>query len=385
MKSILEKLNKNQPLRVYRLPEGGDFIHNNHLLDLNHSGILSFPGENFEFSDDPKDCDLIAVLPCEDNIKNQYEFFKENFNGQALLLLKLYHVEEPSVIKDTYNRYKEEFHEYSDRIIPIHMELSSTEGVYYDWLWNQQKAAFTDTSLYVNLYRNSEEGNSPKMYELDEIIIPTGKHKILCANRLRRDDFSDRSVRRLALNEFLKGKDAMVNDPEMKNRFLSQEDLIMPEAGFGSFHPIHNLYYRSTYVSTYVETLTHINTNDGLVTRCVTEKTFNPLIKGHYILPFGYQGLIKDIQSYGFRLPEWIDYSYDEIEDTSLRFHHYMMGVEKIMETPLEELQNLFRRDLDMLLENRNLFFIKPYSNMYVGIKVYLQKMADNKNKIRFI
>ena len=307
MKLILDKLNKNLPLVVYRLPETEDFMGNNHLLDLNHSGVLSFPGENFEFSDNPKDCDLIAVLPCEDKIAKQYEFFKENFNGQALLILKLYHAEEHSIIENTYKRYQEEFHEFSDRIIPIHMELSSVDGVYYDWLWNQQKAAFTDTELYVHLYRNSQEGNSKKMYELDEITIPTGKNKILCANRVRYDDFSDRSVRRLALNTYLKGKDALVNDPENKVRFLSQEDVITPEVGFGSFHPIHNLYHRSTYVSAYVETLTHVNTNDNTVTRCVTEKTFNPLIKGHYILPFGYCGLIKDIQSFVFRIPDWID------------------------------------------------------------------------------
>ena len=124
------------------------------------------------------------------------------------------------------------------------------------------------------------------------------------------------------------------------------------------------------------------------MTRCLTEKTYNPLIKGHHILPFGYRGLIKDIQSYGFRMPDWIDYFYDDIEDTSLRFHHYMGSVKEILNLPITEIQNLFRRDLDMLQENRNLFFTKPYSNMYVGIKEYLDKTLNltrlelvNKNK----
>ena len=296
MKEILKKLREAEPLVVYRLPHEVEFHEKRNLLDWPNSEMFDYPQEIFEFSEDPKECDIIAVLPDEKLVKEQYEFFKENYNNQALLILKIFHLEENSVIEDIYNIYRKGFHEFSDRIIPVHMELSSKHvGVYYDWLWNRQKAAFDDTELYVELNKYSEEGTSSKMFELEEIKIPHGTHKILCMNRVRYDDFSDRSIRRLALNTFLKGKDTIVNDPENRIRLISQEDLELPHDGFGKFHPVHNLYYQSTYVSAYIETLTNVNPANGQVVRALTEKTYNPLIKGHFILPFGYHGLIDDL------------------------------------------------------------------------------------------
>ena len=49
---------------------------------------------------------------------------------------------------------------------------------------------------------------------------------------------------------------------------------------------------------------------------CPTEKTFTPMCKGHFVLPFGTPGTIAHLKSeYGFEFPHWIDYGYDNLPD----------------------------------------------------------------------
>jgi len=119
-------------------------------------------------------------------------------------------------------------------------------------------------------------------------------------------------------------------------------------------------------VSVYTETLVI----KGRGVRSITEKTFDPLIQGNFILPFGYPGLIKDILSYGFKLPNWIDYSYDTVSDDDSRFDRYIESLKKLNDYSLDELFNMAKNDLNILEHNRSIFYSRPYSYPLLADKI---------------
>jgi hypothetical protein len=132
----------------------------------------------------------------------------------------------------------------------------------------------------------------------------------------------------------------------------------------GGWYPVANRYYQTTFYSIYCETIPGM-AEHSYPYKSITEKTWDPLIKGHFILPFGYQGLVDHIRSYGFKLPDWIDYSYDYIENDDLRFEAFIKSAEKLLEYSIYDLQRFHEKDRDMLLHNRRLFWEKPYDSLY--------------------
>lgn len=109
----------------------------------------------------------------------------------------------------------------------------------------------------------------------------------------------------------------------------------------GAYSPVPNLFYEDTYFSTYVESNC---TQSDLIH--ITEKTFEPLIKGHAILPFTNNGSIQRLQDMGFKLPNFIDYSFDSVEAVDDRF--------KMVQ---EEFLKLLDVDLDTLYKNNRAVF----------------------------
>ena len=136
-----------------------------------------------------------------------------------------------------------------------------------------------------------------------------------------------------------------------------------------------NHYYNSSYISIYVETVT-----TGTYTKTITEKTWDPLIKGHFILPYGYSGLIKDIESYGFILPKWIDYSYDQELNDDRRWKKYEKSVENILSKSLEQIDELYQKDKKILEHNRSVFFSRPYDSLYEKINLFRSMHTADKN-----
>ena len=132
-----------------------------------------------------------------------------------------------------------------------------------------------------------------------------------------------------------------------------------------AWFPVSYEYYDQTLVSVYVETLVSSDIS------CVTEKTFDPLIMGNFILPYGYKGLIKDIIGYGFRLPRWIDYSYDEIQDDLERFNAFINSFKQLRKMNITEMLSLAQTDSSLREDNRRVFYNRPYKDLYSKIKNY--------------
>jgi hypothetical protein len=121
----------------------------------------------------------------------------------------------------------------------------------------------------------------------------------------------------------------------------------------GAFRPIPNSFYDDTYLSVYVESNCQ---NNNLIH--ITEKTFEPLLKGHFIMPFANSGTIQRLRDLGFRFPDFIDYSYDTIDDVRWRFAVFQKLVKDTLQLPWAK---LYQDNFDIIEHNRNQLYNLDY------------------------
>jgi hypothetical protein len=125
---------------------------------------------------------------------------------------------------------------------------------------------------------------------------------------------------------------------------------------FVGYSPPHSMYFENSFISIYAETLEYGSTF------AVTEKTFDPLIKGHFILPFGTYKFIENTKlHYGFEFPDFIDYSYDLIEDGAQRYHAYSREVERLLAIPIDTWREHWDNYKVLRATNQQIFFNRPY------------------------
>jgi hypothetical protein len=135
------------------------------------------------------------------------------------------------------------------------------------------------------------------------------------------------------------------------------DSLIAGKRGY-SYTPIHNAYYKDTFISIYGETIEY---GAGVA---VTEKTFDPLIKGHFILPFSNSGFIQHLQTLGFKFPKFINYEYDSISDDDQRYQAYETELKRLLSISLVDWQQLWEEHIDIVRYNQQLFYTKPYDRV---------------------
>lgn len=360
-------------MKVFLSPSEGIYYENRFMTHV-WSGPFQLEKNNFTFSNKIEECDIVGLLRDQDLHKNQIDIILKNQNIKYVFLLDLFHIYEEShgdieFIKEMNTTLKKN----KVKLFYIHTNIHSDPEVYddifYDYLWNRQKAAFTD--FENSGLQNTEFFGSAtnKMFELNEIKKINNPVKFLNVDRICSNVFdsswNDRTTKRIVLKYILEKEDGLINDPERGISFDSQEILEdeFPQK-FAAFSPVHTKYYESSYISIYVESLSYLNP-EGRYFKSVTEKTWNPLLKGHFILPFGYNGLIENIQEYGFKLPTWINYGYDNISNDKVRFIEYIREVKRVVSKSRKELKKLYEQDRWILEHNRSIFFNKPFDNLY--------------------
>jgi len=131
------------------------------------------------------------------------------------------------------------------------------------------------------------------------------------------------------------------------------------------YSPPHNLYYQDTFISIYGET---VETSRDIV---VTEKTYDPLIKGHFVLPFSSAGFIDHLRCLGYRFPSFIDYSYDSVVDDAKRFHTYLREVHRLLAQSHDQWCDWWNTNLDILLHNKRHMHERAYDR--VDLKTFMQ------------
>lgn len=119
-------------------------------------------------------------------------------------------------------------------------------------------------------------------------------------------------------------------------------------------HP-HHSYYEESFCSIYAETVIK-----G-VSPVISEKTWYPLSYGHFIVPFAcYQSIefLKNV--YGFRFPDFIDYSYDKIENHDERANAYIIEINRLSGFSLDEWRKFAIDNAEILIHNIKLFYNTP-------------------------
>lgn len=345
-----------------------------HLIPFNtrHLGLVfdCEPGK-IEYTDDITKANLIAMTNTTDTtyMTQQYTHLKSiGYTNQLICVLNLFHIEEGfnetqiyEVLCSLYGK---------EQVLFVHHNYAQKENydlVYYDMMYARSKIYFTEYENYDMIDRVWTHHTSKKMYELSEIIkTPRPKHYLAPMRTYDNNNSfldSPRVKFRKQLREILPKDKGYINDltngvvlRSQEHTDKIQEAFASPECSYagGTWYPVHNDYYNDSLVSIYVESITH-----GASVTSVTEKTFDPLIKGHFILPYGYKGLVKDITAYGFILPDWIDYSYDDCDD-DCRWEKYTLSVLNYIDTPIEEIIAHVQNDMHILHHNRSIFYTRP-------------------------
>lgn len=141
-------------------------------------------------------------------------------------------------------------------------------------------------------------------------------------------------------------------------RFPGEETLPRSEI---FYYPIPENLYQTSLVSIYIES-THSASN----LFHPTEKTFDPLIKGSFILPFSNTEFINNLSKYyNFKFPAELDYSYDCLDKKSSeeRLDHYLLLLSTFLNLTIDDLIDIYNKNIDIPEHNRQIFYDKEYDN----------------------
>jgi len=340
-------------------------IHDAEIIPFISDAFVSAPQNNINIIED-----LIAKIK------------KLNLSSnQKLLFLNIFHSDSKYSEITIYNELRAYLSKrlHNDFAF-VHTNKALNQEIYYDHMWNRQKIYFTNYN-YINLKgRCYTSGSDIKNFELVEIEKKYNLNMKKMLSPTRVYSFSHpRLDYRKQLLDFIRANDDMFFYSDNQNgKILGSEGQNLESfIRNGGWYPVANEYYNNSFISMYVETITGIHADDGTTYSLVTEKTFDPLIKGHFVLPFGYSGLINDIKLYGFKLPDWIDYSYDTFQDDQIRFNRFLEVGQELLNLSMGELLQLFKKDMDILLHNREVFWTKTYDPLSKKVKKFFD-LTDN-------
>ena len=376
--------------------------------------ILFNNQETFEFVSEPAEADIIPVEmndTCWQGSEVNPNWFKEcskyfNKNQIAINLRLILHIDEFVMWRKEVQRYNTGFNSDASpfkKVVHLHSDTSLRDDptrydnfIYTDYLFNRSHTMHFNNELVKTMWNDvtaknhwwnhpTDYGPQSKfpstVYELTpdrEILarlhrfekLTSGDDevdkKIFVAPNMTRQLTGNqlRSEPRQVLNTLLYKYQGYIGDISQGTALVSHRDSyddfdILGTNGWG-FSPPHNDYYDTSAISIYVETLVY---HEKHMTTCITEKTFTPMCKGHFVLPFSTPGTIDHLKlEYGFEFPEWLDYKYDNLLSTkddsgiinSPRWKSYLSTVKSVCELGAEKLCLLKAEEIETLLHNRS-------------------------------
>jgi hypothetical protein len=282
----------------------------------------------------------------------------------------------------------EVFHNYDDQVNKINQ--STVPGCDYitnavdtsvenpgihsvDFLFNRTKAYYTDSDIVeddswyymANCYKLRPIVDKPlasKIYLAPNKTYKEWRHVRRCKYRTK--IFETLKAQFLSSGYIGNPEDSKftlyseIDLPTMANiEDLTSTHKKMPQSYY-HYKPPHSLYYQNTFISIYGETA---ETGNSTI---VTEKTYDPLLKGHFIMPFSTVNFINHLKSLGFLFPKFIDYSYDSIRDDDKRYDAYEKEVLRLCSIPLAQWRLIHGEHRSLLRHNQDLFTSKPYDTI---------------------
>ena len=371
-------------MRIYVASDQFDDLLMGHVR--NNDLPIHLEKNRWTFVDRIEDADIIPIVrpPVYGRFKSysldeQLNFLRPHINNKWLLMLMHTHITE-TTNQETVNMFANEYG--TDKIIITTANSAPTKNhIYCNHNFNWVKAYFTQYTKFdlsgwrlwtLNCSRASFKMNQLKLY--DEGC----QKKFLSPNIIRKKDDQQgaefKNYARIELGKLIDSNQSFYSSVEQNVWLLPEEEKIFKTYdtvnGAVGIIPIANKYYDNSIVSVYVETIGGY-VDKKLPVKAITEKTYIPLLKGHFILPFSYSGIIEDLKKQGFQFPEWIDYSYDKIIDDEKRLRAFLQSYIKLKKTPLKKLVELANIDFEIRKNNKQIIVRKPFDSLYEKIKVY--------------
>jgi hypothetical protein len=226
--------------------------------------------------------------------------------------------------------------------------------VFNDYLFNRTKAYYLGYDFHPDTPRWYYSGSDN--YKIIDHPAPELKNKIYIAPNNSRQ--GKRKFRYQLVNFLLKTHSAQgyIGDPS--------QALVLPSNRHTQvlgYSPPGDIYYQDTFINIYGETIEYGSTF------AVTEKTFDPLIKGHFILPFGIYNFVKNTKDmYNFQFPEFIDYSYDQILDDESRYQAYQSEVSRLLSLDIDTWRQNWKDNQNVIKHNQQVFYDRPYHRIKI-------------------
>lgn len=275
----------------------------------------------------------------------------------------------PKIILDIWHNFENQSQRYpawlEDDLVQIicnvrSEHLDNTRVHYVDFLFNRSKAYYLGYDFSQDTVLWAHEGTD--IYRRRELDHGESKIKIFVApNCLHWDLLGDVCFYRRQLVKHLSthaDKGWTSNPLLYSNHDQSIDGPTPPVKSFKSFNPIHQDYYLKSFVSIFGETVEH---GQDIA---VTEKTYEPLLKGHFILPFSTSGFIDYLGSIGIKFPSFIDYSYDKEKDDRTRYEKYQKEIDRLLAMSIDEWKWQWRQNYNLLLDNQQWVETKPYDRV---------------------
>lgn len=352
------------------------YVENNSPL-LNNSQGHVFPfafDSRWIFTTNPNEADIVPLLHLHGiEAEEQRQYFLDRFSDNTrVLVLSLFHDSDD----EDKNRFLYYIKTYKNIAIVSTAYNSPYNNVkFYDFLWNRTKGLYGNGTII-----KSRVENSPwlKDFSLDiftnEYDDKNIKYNILCPNRAYYNKMPSivRLYYRKELHDIVKSKqwhNVLISDPDNGSTFVTNnwkphyKEII--EKG-GTYAPIANKYYQESFISAYVESVVGAHPN---IVKTITEKTWEPLLKGHFILPFAAPGIIQELKQRGFKFPDFINYDYADYTNDEVRWQEFLVQFRKIQKLTIDEINMLYKDNLDIINHNCNLFKTLPYDSLYDKIK----------------
>ena len=342
------------------------------LLNYGKSHALPFAFDGrWVLTSDPQQADIVPILRKDGQEQiEQLQYFQSKFPlNKKTVLLSLFHDAEDC----DPNRFESYLKYYSNiTILTTAYNNPWKEAVFHDLLWNRTKGLyglgfcnkkFVEKSPWLNAFSlDMFQRNSGEKRITNSLLIP---------NRAYYDKFEILGLRlekrsQLHTMEF---KNALMSNPDKNIMFETDNwhpNYTKEIKKGGVYAPIANRYYNQTFASAYVESV--VDTHPNLV-KTITEKTWEPLLKGHFIIPFATPGIIDELERRGFKFPDFIDYSYTRELDNTQRWNGFIEQLQKISNTDIDKLNRLYEENKDIIKHNKRLFQTLTYDSLYEKVQ----------------
>jgi hypothetical protein len=314
------------------------------------------------------------------NNHNNYKIVDHKYQGHIDFLLNYWAPESHRMLHtEVFHNYEDQVQEYlgwieDDRVWVItnavDRNISHPRILFSDYLFNRTKAYHSnypfDPQTIKWYYLDDVD------YESEKISSALAKTKIFLSPNNTRFKSLGHTFRKNLEHKILQcyQERGYIGNPENNTALFANSDLgldvdwnsidLSAVAARGvdttGYSPPHVAYYRDTFISVYGES---IEFGSSIA---VTEKTFVPLLKGHFILPFSNCGFVKHLVAhYNIQLPQFIDYSYDQIEDYQQRQQAYFSELDRLLSVDINAWREYWHQNMNILIHNQNIFREKNY------------------------